>query len=364
MEPELNTRIRYIDVAKGIGILLVVLGHLMIPGQWLKDCIYACHMPLFLVLSGYFEKGNTDYMARYAKLFKRLYIPFFCCIIIEAACTFVSYGVIGNEGMKLQRVAYWILLLSKVSFKALVGNSYLYNLPIWFLFSLFVVKIVYTILAQIRNTDVRYAIIISIMAVAFAYMCMFKDLGVYNRHLPAYAILPSFFFYSVGFFFKKAIKTPDTILKNHDRKHSRQLLCLTIVSALLLPVLVRYNGYTEIYGCQFRRPPLLVFNGLLGAFVIISISAYISRLHALAGLYLFFSFWGRNSIKVLVTHYLLTDHLFIWIYDESDILDLMITPLHETCLFIITVVIEYAVVICANRWLTRGRPSCSSHNCD
>lgn len=44
----MNTRrMQYIDMAKGIGILLVIIGHTISLG-WKKDFIYSFHMPLFL----------------------------------------------------------------------------------------------------------------------------------------------------------------------------------------------------------------------------------------------------------------------------------------------------------------------------
>lgn len=54
------TRHAYIDRAKGLAIILVVLGHVVANqpppgGEWywaLKDRIYAFHMPLFVFLSG------------------------------------------------------------------------------------------------------------------------------------------------------------------------------------------------------------------------------------------------------------------------------------------------------------------------
>lgn len=45
-------RIEYLDYAKGIGIILVVLGHILIKGN-IKIYIYSFHMPLFFIISGY-----------------------------------------------------------------------------------------------------------------------------------------------------------------------------------------------------------------------------------------------------------------------------------------------------------------------
>jgi fucose 4-O-acetylase-like acetyltransferase len=60
-----SLRLHYIDIAKGIGIILVVVGHTSTP-LYLHNIIYQFHMPLFFILSGlflfyqvYFIKINT-----------------------------------------------------------------------------------------------------------------------------------------------------------------------------------------------------------------------------------------------------------------------------------------------------------------
>ena len=45
-------RYEYIDITKGIGILLVVWAHILLVG-WTHRFIYAFHMPLFFFMSGY-----------------------------------------------------------------------------------------------------------------------------------------------------------------------------------------------------------------------------------------------------------------------------------------------------------------------
>ena len=62
-EKEATKRLTYVDIAKGIGIFLVVVGH-CIPDatsstgisigfyRWLHDVIYSFHMPLFSFCQG------------------------------------------------------------------------------------------------------------------------------------------------------------------------------------------------------------------------------------------------------------------------------------------------------------------------
>lgn len=78
-----GTTLRWIDIAKGIGILLVVVGHFYpkdSPAYWvtLRTAIYEFHMPLFFLLAGYLVRdvaiGNFRHFV--AKKSQRLLLPF------------------------------------------------------------------------------------------------------------------------------------------------------------------------------------------------------------------------------------------------------------------------------------------------
>ena len=48
-------RLDYMDAVKGIGILLVVMGHNLQGIPALTSWIYSFHMPLFFIVTGYLE---------------------------------------------------------------------------------------------------------------------------------------------------------------------------------------------------------------------------------------------------------------------------------------------------------------------
>lgn len=50
-----NKRMEWIDVAKGLGLVLTILGHLLYSGTWstLNKFIYSFHMPMYFILSGF-----------------------------------------------------------------------------------------------------------------------------------------------------------------------------------------------------------------------------------------------------------------------------------------------------------------------
>lgn len=72
-----QTRDLSIDILKGIGIILVVIGHAGCP-QWLRNIIFSFHMPLFFIASGFFFNDSyLDDKTQFIKRrIKRLYIPF------------------------------------------------------------------------------------------------------------------------------------------------------------------------------------------------------------------------------------------------------------------------------------------------
>lgn len=77
----MTKRIEWIDICKGLGIFLVVIGHTGIAkaSQTAYDWIYSFHMPFFYMISGLvFNETKYDTFGKYIKRrIKTLVIPFF-----------------------------------------------------------------------------------------------------------------------------------------------------------------------------------------------------------------------------------------------------------------------------------------------
>lgn len=90
-----KTRDIAFDIAKGIGIILVVVGHYIPAGapKWYVDFIdfiYYFHMPLFFIIAGYFydrSTRRTDYLPFVWSKFQRLMIPYFI----------LSWAIVGTK---------------------------------------------------------------------------------------------------------------------------------------------------------------------------------------------------------------------------------------------------------------------------
>ena len=70
-----NSRIEWIDIFKGIAILLVVVGHLNV-GDILHNFIYGFHLPAFLFVSGIFYKERKSVKEFFNKDIKKALIMF------------------------------------------------------------------------------------------------------------------------------------------------------------------------------------------------------------------------------------------------------------------------------------------------
>lgn len=77
-----GTRNDIADIAKGIGIFLMVIGHCGIP-QFLRIWIYSFHMPLFFFISGYFYTRNKYKATIFIKKrIRTLVVPYFLFLFI------------------------------------------------------------------------------------------------------------------------------------------------------------------------------------------------------------------------------------------------------------------------------------------
>ena len=71
----IKQRVEYIDILKGLGIILVVLGHVTLNSD-LYHFIYAFHMPLFFIVSGMFLHDKPRFIRKQAKSLLIPYLSF------------------------------------------------------------------------------------------------------------------------------------------------------------------------------------------------------------------------------------------------------------------------------------------------
>jgi len=76
MESEKKERIGWIDVARGIGIICVVVGHTVAPGGSIAYFVFTFHMPLFFFLSGYCSSFAIPFERLILRKARSLLLPY------------------------------------------------------------------------------------------------------------------------------------------------------------------------------------------------------------------------------------------------------------------------------------------------
>ena len=135
-----RNRILFIDLAKGIAILLVVIGHIDTT-PYIKPLIYSFHMPLFFILSGYFFKKNESILETSKKLFNTLIIPYLIIGTIMRGNTLVVNAV---NGLPINK--FDLLSLPLVLWRW--NGNFVSAGAIWFLPVLFLSKLYLTFITK------------------------------------------------------------------------------------------------------------------------------------------------------------------------------------------------------------------------
>ena len=80
----MKERKKYIDIAKGIAMILVIMGHCKYINNYLHVWLYSFHMPLFFILSGMtFSVKNKPHFKDFLKnKFFKLLIPYFLLLLV------------------------------------------------------------------------------------------------------------------------------------------------------------------------------------------------------------------------------------------------------------------------------------------
>ena len=127
-----KNRIIYFDIAKGIGMLCVILGHLSLSA--INMVVFTFHMPLFFIISGYFMKKQDTRLVIHKK-FRQLLIPYFLTCLAIAGVSIVKDLLLGRT----DELAHNLLLWCYAGFYG-SGNPYSHPFyvkaigAIWFLF--------------------------------------------------------------------------------------------------------------------------------------------------------------------------------------------------------------------------------------
>ena len=336
---EKKGRIEYIDVAKGIGIILVVLGHLDVKGQISREIIYSFHVPLFFMLSGMFI-GSGEFLKSLKKNFRTVYIPFFSAVIFDAV---LKLCIMAHQK------AVDFKTLAAVTGKVLIGlQNPIINSPLWFLFSLFVIKTVFSAIMLIKRKAVANTVIGVITAAALAFVIWTSTLDEVNTSLYSQSVAP-FIFFSAGYFLKTPVKALEKAFK--ERRVTFNIIGVAAAGAWV-PLAI-FNGDIDIHNLIFSNLILFFVNAFLGSFclLILSLNFSVAKLKPVKRIKKALVFYGANTVVILITHYYIATRVLIPLFRSFGIFESIYSALPQIILLTITMLIMVPMIMLFNKYL-------------
>jgi fucose 4-O-acetylase-like acetyltransferase len=288
----MEKRISYIDIAKGLGILVIVLAHNDLSGYHptLHKFIYSFHIPLFFFLSGMFFRPEREFGETVRRRFNTLMKPYFFALFViylgEAAFSNMTFPVI------VGRIA-----------KALYATGkYIDWVQLWFIPHLFAVAIFAWIawrfvFGRVKLDWLRWLLMFAMLAIDVFTMPYFWPftapvIGVELFGLPFSLdlVLASGFFFLVGY------EVNQRPLENFFASPLVLILTfgLLLTMVLFLPPELDFNT---------RTYPSLWINtaeALLGIAMVLSLARNLEKWsEKLANI---FRYCGRISLVILIFH--------------------------------------------------------------
>jgi len=284
----MNQRINYIDLAKGICILLVILNHIEGPmcDKGFNNTLLSFRMPLFFFLSGLFFKSYSGLLNFSLRKINKLLVPFFFFLTITYLM-FLSEWVISGHYNYISALPHEIIT-------ALMSEDVYLNIPLWFLFALFGTSVIFYLSLMISNKLTTNK---KVQKVTMALLCLFIgvagfELGIHRINLPLWidTSMTSIPFYYTGYFLRQET---DILAPNKLDKYIPALLVILGLLVYFQTHFIRmvrneYQGnFISFYVCAIS-----------GTLFVILISKVIKKLPII-------SFIGRYSIIALGTHWII-----------------------------------------------------------
>jgi len=294
-------RYAWIDIAKALGIILIVVGHGLNYKHVSFKYIYWFHVPLFFIISGTLHTQHDSIYSFISRRFKHLMVPY--CTYLLIYVVFMSIGICGEIPI----------------YKILLGGKFLINTNLaiyWFVPCLLATQIVSFLILKIDSVFMRFCTVIIFYLGAIILQYIFTDTFGYFMFNSYFSnntiILPLSFevvpmavvFYVMGFSLAKSKLQLSGIL--------------TIALAVFFGFIIYLDNKRIIdiphYVMYLQQYSLPIINIILpaGCFLIIrQLSISIEKHSVLRGVFMSI---GQASMTILFTHVILANGFIYLLY--------------------------------------------------
>ncbi len=267
-------RVEFIDLAKGMCILLVVMGHCKIANN--VPGFEIVRMPFYFIISGLFFKTYGYFFSFFIKKTNRIAIPFFFFMVTSIILDYV-FAIMSNDPSGMPNL-----------YRILFGLEDLVNIPIWFLAALFWSGIfMYLVFMTIKNHTLR---IITIVALGF----LGYALGHYQIPSPfsMFTGLTALPYYGFGYYLAKG----PILHPNRYDKYNGVFVVVLYGASYFLSQMIDPAKF-DLRVNLFDSPLLFYVLGITSTLTLLLLCKIIKQIPIL-------TYIGRYSIIVLCTHFL------------------------------------------------------------
>lgn len=281
-------RARWIDAAKGLGIALIVFGHIFstVTPPRVYEYIYAFHVPLFFFLSGVTLRPGSDTLnAVVGKKVRTLLVPYLWYSLLGYGFYLAGYLFAQQRGMHIAQFDHGLWAPLAGIFYGTIGEGRLINGPLWFIAALFCTYL----LGYLINTHIR-AVAAQWMAVAALASIGFGLAG--NVALP-FSGVPALI---ALLFFQAGYRMPVEAWWQASSKGSRWAW---MVGLLLVFAVAPMNGFIQFGEGLIGNPLaflLFAFSGLMATVLLLRLFDEHTR---------WLAWLGRYSLSIMLIHMLI-----------------------------------------------------------
>lgn len=255
-----KNRIDWIDMAKGYGMLAVIIAHIVYSGP-LHEWIYTFHMPLFFFLSGYVFSNKDKFDLFIKKKAKSLLIPYFTLGI-----PMVAFKVLYSLYQKTFTIDSTIELVKNFVFQKRLWT-------LWYIACLFFLNVIFYLITKFAKKNISKAVIV--IAMAFIGLVYYKSGGLpLPWNIDACFMAIPFFF--GGFVLKENSSKIDNLLSQTKNK-IMLFLAFGLINVVFGYLNIKTTGKgLEMFDSEYANPIFTYISAFAGIFAVIIFSRFIT----------------------------------------------------------------------------------------
>lgn len=286
----LQKRVPYVDIAKGIGIILVVMGHndFSLVSPFAHKLIYSFHMPMFFFMSGMFFKTDMPFLNFLKNRFHRVLKPFLAILLL-----------IFFASLSFSKIS--LLMAGRRLIKAMYGSGYYIDwVQLWFLPHLFAVSLFayffFKAVKRLRPEWLRWILLAALYTAGILTMKFFWpfEFNIFGKGLTLHGlpygldmVAVSSVFFILGY----------ELNQHHKEAWFGNWPVFLFSGALLLFMVWYFPARIDLNTRQFDSLVINTVEALTGIVFILALSRQLERFGWLSSK---FSYVGQASLIVLL----------------------------------------------------------------